>query len=166
MTWCYRIIIYEFIQQGTTHKEGKSIFAKRLIKTLKNKIYKYITSISKNMFIDKLDDIASKYSSTYGRTIKMKPGDVNSSTFIGIKKENNKKDLKFEVDDHVNISKYKNIFAKGYVPNWSKEVFVVKKVKNTVPWKYVTSNLNDEEMVGTFYEKELKEQIKIVFNSC
>ena len=118
------------------------------------------------MFIDKLDDIASKYSSTYGRTIKMKPGDVNSSTFIGIKKENNKKDLKFEVDDHVNISKYKNIFAKGYVPNWSKEVFVVKKVKNTVPWKYVTSNLNDEEMVGTFYEKELKEQIKIVFNSC
>ena len=88
----------------------------------------------------------------------MKPSDVNSSAFIGIKKENNKKDLK--VDDHVNISKYKNIFAKGYVPNWSKEVFVVKKVKNTVPWKYVTSNLNGEEMVGTFYEKELKEQIK------
>ena len=90
----------------------------------------------------------------------MKPGDVNSSTFISIKKENNKKDLKFEVDDHVNISKYKNIFAKDYVPNWSKEVFVVKKVKNTVPWKYVTSNLNGEEMVGTFSEKKLKEQIK------
>ena len=90
----------------------------------------------------------------------MKPGDVNSSTFISIKKENNKKDLKFEVDDHVNISKYKNIFAKDYVPNWSKEVFVVKKVKNTVPWKYVTGNLNGEEMVGTFSEKKLKEQIK------
>ena len=90
----------------------------------------------------------------------MKPGDVNSSTFISIKKENNKKDLKFEVDDHVNISKYKNIFPKDYVPNWSKEVFVVKKVKNTVPWKYVTGNLNGEEMVGTFSEKKLKEQIK------
>ena len=61
----------------------------------------------------------------------------------------------FKVGDHVRISKYKNIFAKGYMPNWSEEVFVIKKVKNTVPWTYAINNLNGEEITGTFYEKEL-----------
>ena len=66
------------------------------------------------------------------------------------------KDLKFKVDDLVRISKYKNIFAKGYSPNWSEEVFVIKKVKNTVPWTYVINDLNGDEISGTFYEKELQ----------
>ena len=74
---------------------------------------------------------------------------------IDFKKEINDKDPKFKVDDHVRISKYKNIFAKGYTPNWSEEVFAIKKVKNTVPWTYVIKDLNREEIVGTFYEKEL-----------
>ena len=56
----------------------------------------------------------------------------------------------------VRISKCQNIFAKSYVPNWSQEVFVINKVKNTVPWTYVISNLNEEEIIGTFYEKELQ----------
>ena len=64
--------------------------------------------------------------------------------------------LKLVIGDHVRISKYKNIFAKGYTPNWSEESFVVKKVKNTVPWTYVINDFNGEEMNGTFYEKELQ----------
>ena len=66
------------------------------------------------------------------------------------------KDPKFKVGDHVRISKYKNIFAKDYTPNWSEEVFVTKEIKNKVPWTYVINDLNDEEIIGTFYEKELQ----------
>ena len=131
------------------------LFLKRFIRTLKTKNYKYMTSVSKNVYIDKLDDIVSKYNNKYHRTIKMKPVDVKDNTYIDFKKEVNDKDPKFKVGDHVRISKYKNIFAKGYTPNWSEEVFVIKKVKNTVPWTYVINDLNDEETIGTFYEKEL-----------
>ena len=70
--------------------------------------------------------------------------------------KNPKKDPKFKEDDHVRISKFKNIFAKGYTPNWSEEIFVVKKIKNTVLWTYNISDLNDEEILGSFYEKELQ----------
>ena len=76
-------------------------------------------------------------------------------TLILIKKINNK-DPKFKVGDRVRISKYKNVFAKGYVPNWSEEVFVVNKIKNTVPWTYETNDLNGEKIIGSFYEKELQ----------
>ena len=92
-----------------------------------------MTSISKNVYIDKLDDIADEHNNTYHRTIKMKPADAKDDTYIDFKKEVNDKDPKFKVGDHVRISKYKNIFAKGYTPNWCEEVFVIKKVKNTVP---------------------------------
>ena len=88
----------------------------------------------KNMYIDKLDDIANEYNNTYCRTIKMKPVNVRDNTYSDFKKEVHDKDLKFKVGDHIRISKYKNIFAKGYAPNWSEEAFVIKKVKNTVPW--------------------------------
>ena len=111
------------------HNEGKLVVAERFIKTLKNKIYKYMTAISKNVYIDKLDDIVNEYNNTYHRTIKMKPVDVKDNTYIDFKKEINNKDPKFKVGDHVRISKYKNIFAKGYTPNWSEEVFVIKKLK-------------------------------------
>ena len=106
------------------------------------------------MYIDKLDDIVDKYNNTYHSTIKMKPIDVKDNTYINTNKEINNKDAKFKVGDHVRISKYKNIFAKGYMPNWSEEVFVIKKVKNTVPWTYVINDLQGEEITGTFYEKE------------
>ena len=76
-------------------------------------------------------------------------------TYINIDKEVNDNDPKFKVGDRVRISKYKNIFAKGYTPNWFEEVFVIKEIKNTVPWTYVINDLNNEEIIGTFYEKEL-----------
>ena len=137
----------------STHNEGKSVVAERFIRTLKSKIYKYMTSISKNVYIE-LDDIVDEYNNTCHTTIKMKPIDVKDNTYINTSKEINNKDPKFKVGDYVRISKYKNIFAKGYMPNWSEEVFVIKKVKNTIPWTYVINDLNGEEIIGTFYEKE------------
>ena len=136
--------------------EVKSVVAERFIRTLKNKIYKYMTTISKNVYIDKLDDIVGEYNNMHHRTIKMKPVGIKDSTYIDFKKEVNDKDPKFKVGDHVKISKYKNIFAKGYTPNWSGEIFVIKKVKNTVPWTYVINDLTYEEIIATFYEKELQ----------
>ena len=141
------------IEMYSTVNEGKSVVTERFIRTLKNKIYKYITSVSKNVYIDKLDDIVNEYNNIYHRTIKMKPIDVKDNTYINTDKEVDNKDPKFQVGDHVRISKYKNIFAKGYTPNWSEEVFVIKKVKNTVPWTYVINEFNGEEIIGTFYEK-------------
>ena len=121
------------IVEYSTHNEGKSVVAERFIRTLKGKIYKYMTSISKNVYIDKLDNIVDEYNNKYYTTIKMKPIDVKDNTYSNASKEINNKDPKFKVDDHVRISKYKNIFAKGYMPNWSEEVFVIKKVKNAIP---------------------------------
>ena len=140
----------------STHNEGKSVVAERFIRTLKSKIYKYMTSISKNVYINKLDDIVNECNNTYHTTIKMKPIDVKDNTYINTSKKINYKDPKFKVGDRVRISKYKNIFAKGYMPNWSEEVFVIKKVKNSVPWTYVINDINGEEIIGTFYEKELQ----------
>ena len=88
----------------------------------------------------------------------MKPADVKPSTCIGSSKEINYQDPKFKIGDIVRISKYKNIFEKGYVPNWSKEVFVIKNVENAVLWKYVISDPNGEEIVETFYEKKLQKK--------
>ena len=138
------------------HNEGKSVIAERFIRTLKTKIYRFMTSISNNVYINKLDDIVDEYNNTYHRTIKLNPVDVKDNTYINFEKEVNDSDPKFKVGDHVRISKYKNIFAKGYAPNSSEEVFVIKKDKNTVPWTYVINDLNGEEIIGTFYEKELQ----------
>ena len=122
---------YNDIEMYSIHIEGKSVVAERFIRTLKTKIYKYMTSVSKNVYIDKLDDIVGEYNNTYHRTIMMKPIDVKDNTYIDFKKEVNDKDLKFKVGDRLRISKYKNIFAKGYTPNCSEEVFVISKIKNT-----------------------------------
>ena len=89
--------------------------------------------------------------------MKMKPVDVKSSTYNNSAKEFNDDGTEFKIDHIVRISKHKNIFAKDYVPNWYKEVFVMKKVKNTAPWTHVIGDLNEEEIVGIFYKKELQE---------
>ena len=140
----------------STHNEGKSVFVERFIRTLKNKIYKYMTWDSKNVYINKIDDIVNKHNNTYHNTIKMKPVDVKSNTYISFNKEINNNDPKFKIGDFVRISKLKKIFAKDYYPNWSEEVFLIKKVKNAVPWTYVISDLKGEEIVGTFHEDKLQ----------
>ena len=121
------------IETYSTHNEGKSTVSKKDIRTLKKKIYKYMTSISENVYIGQLNDIVDKYNKTYSRTIKMTPIHVKSTSYTDLNVENNEKDPKFTVDDHVRISKYKNIFGQCYIPNWSEEVFITKKVKNIKP---------------------------------
>ena len=143
--------------------EGKSVVAERFIRTLKTKIYKYMTLVSKNVYIDKLKNIVDEYNNTYHRTIKMKPIDFEDNAYIDFKKEFNDKAPKFKAGDHVRISKYKKIFTKGYTPNCSEEVFIIKKVKITVPWTNVINDLNGEETIGTFYEKELQKTNKKEF---
>ena len=105
----------------------------------------------------KYNNIVNAYNNTYHRTFKMKPVDVEDNKYINFEKEVNDKDPKFKVNDYVRISKYKNIFAKGYTSNWFEEVFVVSKIKNTsYTWTYVINDLNGEEIIGRFYEKELQ----------
>ena len=111
-----------------------------------------------------LNDIVNKYNNTVHKTIKMKPINVTSDSYAEYNEDFDKKDPKFKVGDHVRISKYKNIFAKGYTPNWSEEVFVVSKVKNTVPWTYV-NDLSDEEINRVFYEKELQKNSQEKFRT-
>ena len=101
----------------STHNEGKSVVAERFIRTIKNKIYKHMTSISKYVYIDKSDDLVNEYNNTKHRTTKTKLIDVKDNAYIDFGKEVNENDPKIKVGDHVRISKYKNIFAKGYTPN-------------------------------------------------
>ena len=115
-----------------------------------------MTSVSKNVYINKLDDILNEYNNRHRRAINMKPVDVTDNTYNGFKKEISDKEPKFKFGDHVRISKNKNIFAKGHTTIWSEEVFAITKVKNIVPWTYVVNDLNGEEIIGTFYEKELQ----------
>ena len=133
----------------------ENLVAERFIKTLKNKFFKHMTALSKNVYFDVLDNIVNKYNNTVHRTIKMKPIDVTTDSYAEYNEDSNKRNPRFKVGDHVRISKCKNIFAKGYAPNWSEEIFVIKKV-NTVLWTYVISDLNGEEITGSFYEKELQ----------
>ena len=110
-----------------------------------------------------LKDLLERYkikflniNNTYHKTIKMKPIDAKDNTYINFVKEVDNKDPKFKVGDYVRISKYKNIFAKGYMPNWSEEIFIITKLKKNCTRTYVINDLNVEEIIGTFYEKELQ----------
>ena len=104
----------------STPNEGEPVVAKIFIRTLKNMIYKYMTSISEKVYIDKLDDIVNEINNTYHRTIKMKPIDVKDNAYINIGRDVNDKDPEFKIGDHLRISTYKNTFTKRYTPNLSK----------------------------------------------
>ena len=131
----------------STYNERKYLVAERFIRTLMNKIYKYMNSTPINVYIDKLYDIVNKCSNTYHSTIKTELFDVKSSTYIVFNKENNKEYLKFELGGHLGISKYKNIFAKGYAPNWSEKV-------SMIPWRYIIGDINSEELLETLQKKK------------
>ena len=140
----------------STYNEGKSVVAERFMRPLKNKLYKHMTATGKNVYYDVLDDAVNKYNNTKHSTIKMKPvnvGDNNKRVYID---EHNEKDSRFKVGDTVRISKFKNIFAKRYTPNWSKEIFIVDKINDTGPYTYNLKDLNDEEIIGSFCERELQ----------
>ena len=142
----------------STYNESKSVIAEIFIRTLKNKLYKHTTAIGKNVYYDVLDDVVNEYNSNKHSTIKMKPIDVIDNKRVYID-EHNEKDSRFKLDDRVRICKFKNIFAKGYTPNWSKEIFIVDEINDTVPYTYNLKDLNDEEIIGSFYDKELQKSI-------
>ena len=142
------IIVY------STYNEGKSVVAERFIRTLKDKLYKHMTATGKKVYYDVLDDVVNEYNNTKHCTIKIKPIDVKNNKRVYID-EHNEKDSRFKVGDRVRISKFKYIFAKGYAPNWSTEIFIVDKVNDTVPYTYNIKDLNDEEIIVSFYDKEL-----------
>ena len=137
---------------NSTYNEGKSVVAERFIRTLKNKLYKHMTATGQNVYYDVLDDVVNKYNNSKHNSIKMKPIDVKNNKRVYID-EHNEKDSRFKRGDRVSISKFKNIFAKGYTPNWSKEIFIVDKINDTVPHTYNIKDLNDEEIVGSFYDR-------------
>ena len=151
------------INMYSTHNEGKSVVVERFLRTLKNKLYKHMTATGKNVYYDVLDDVVNKYNNTKHSTIKMKPiyvGDNNKRVYID---EHNEKDSRFKVGDRVRISRYKNIFAKGYTPNWSKKIFIVDKINDTVSYTYNLKDLNDEEIIGSFYDRELQKTIVLYY---
>ena len=119
-----------------------------------------MTSISKNVYIHKLDDTVNKYNNTHHRTIKMKPVDVKSNTYFSSRKEINDQDPKFKIGDIARISKYKNIFAKGYVPNWSEKVFVIKKLKTLFRGLMLLVILKAEKLLEHFTKKNDRKRIK------
>ena len=143
----------------STYNEGKSVVAKRFIRTLKNKLYKHMTATGKKVYYDVLDDLVNKYNNTKHSTIKMKPIDVKDNNERVYIDEHNDKDSRFKVGDRVRIYKFKNIFAKGYMPNWSTEIFIVDKINDMVPYMYNLKDLDDEEIIGRFYDKELQNTI-------
>ena len=142
------------IEMYLTYNEGKSVVAERFIRKLKNKLFKHMTAVSNYVYFDMLDNIVNKYYNTVHRTIKMKPVDVISDSYAEYNEDSNEKESKFKVCDHVRISKYQNIIANGYTQNWSEGVFIITKIKDTVPWTYAISDLNGEPIAGSFDEKE------------
>ena len=149
----------EGIEMYSMYNEGKSVVAERFIRTLKNKLYKHMTAIGKNVYWNVLDDVVNKYNNTINKSICMKPKDVKQDKKVVYVEESNKKSARFSVGDRVRISKFKNIFAKVYTPNWSKEIFAVNKIKNTVPWTYVLKDLNGEDIIGSFYDRQLQKTV-------
>ena len=128
----------------STYNEGKSVVAKRFIRTLKNKLYKHMTATGKNVYYNVLDDLVNEYNNTKHSTIKMKPidvGDNNKRVYID---EHNEKYSKFKVADGVRISRYK------------KYIFIADKINDTESYTYNLKDLNDEEIKGSFYDKELQ----------
>ena len=140
----------------STFNEVKSVVVERFIRTLKNKLYKHMTATGKNVYYDVLDDVVNEYNNTKHNTIKVKPKDVKNDNNRVYIDEHNKKSTRFNVGDRVRISKFKNIFAKGYTPNWREEIFIVNKINDTVPWAYSLKDLNGEEILGSFYDRELQ----------
>ena len=140
----------------STYNEGKSEVVERFIRTLKNELYKHMTATSKSIYYNILADVVSEYNDTKHSTIKMKQKDVKDGNKRVYIDEHNEKTAMYNVGDGVRISKFKNIFPKGYTPNWRTEIFIIDKINDTVPYTYNLKDLNDEEIIGSFYDRELQ----------
>ena len=154
-----RFLTINNIEMYSAYNEEKSVVAERFIRTLKNKLFKHMTAVSKNVSFDVLDNIVNKYNNFVHRSIKMKPIDLTSESYAKHNEDSNEKDPKFKIGDHVTISKYSNVFAKGYTQNLSEEVFIISKIKNTVLWTYVISDLNHWKFLRTRIAKNKSKRV-------
>ena len=141
-------MVYKFFDKKTSGSEEIEFYKTHLKRWLKDNDIEINSTHNEGKSV-----VAEKFIKTLKNKIYKHMALVSKNNFIIKILEVNNKDLKFQVGDHVRISKYKNIFAKGYTPNWPEEVFVIKEVKNTVPWTYAINDLNGEQISGTFYEK-------------
>ena len=153
----------------STHDERKSVSAEKLIRPLKNKIYKYIASTFKSMYIDELTKqlinaiirVVDKYNNTYQRTVKINSIYINICTYIDFDVKNNDTDPRFKVADHVRVSKYKNILKNDYTTNWSEEVFVVKDIKILYRQYTLLVILTVKKLLQSFMKKIGKKSNKV-----
>ena len=145
----------------STHNEGKSVVAEKFSITLKSRVYKCMTLLSKTVYIDKLDGIVNEYNNAYQGTIKTKPVHIKDNTYFDYSEGVTDKDRQFKIADHVRISKYKNSFVKGYTPNRSKEVFVIKKkIKRQYHGHMLLMILMLKKLFEHFIKKNCKNQNK------
>ena len=142
----------------STHNEGKSVIAERFIKTLKSKVYKKMTANDSKSYLPYLNKLVDEYNNTYHHSVYRKPINADYSASTG-NFETNPKGPKFEVNDRLIITMYKNIFSKGYTENWSREISIIDSVLKTNPSAYKIKDLNREKIIGSFYEKELLRSI-------
>ena len=144
----------------STFNEEKFVFVERFIKPLRNKIYKHLRAVSKNLYFDVLDDIVNIYNNTLHRIIKMKPTDVKLDTYLQYNVDSKEKDARFKVGDHVRISKCKNIFAKGYTPNWSEKILLLAKLKIKFHGHMLLMISKQKKLLELFMKKNCKRLIR------
>lgn len=157
------------IYNTTSNPDTKAAICERSIRTLKGRIFKYLTYANTYTFIDKLDDFVKAYNNCYHRTIKMTPSSVDERNILEVYE--NIRDSqrvpsktarpKVKVGDYVRITKYKNVFEKGYETTFTEEVFRVKTIVPRNPIVYRIDDLAGEEIKGTFYEREIQ---KVIFD--
>lgn len=148
----------------TQNPDTKAAISERVIRTIKVKIFKYLTHTNSFKYNDVLDDIIKSYNTGYHRTIKMAPIEVNDCNIVEVYKNIREsqgvpmklKRPKLKIDDYVRITKYKNVFAKGYLPNWTSEIFIVKDIVKRDPVVYKLVDLEGEDITGVFYEQEVQ----------
>ena len=158
----------DFLQQNNiglyhVYNEGKACVVERLNRTIGELIAKHMTRTNSNNYVNKLQELIDKYNHTYNRSIGMSPFEASKTENIAkvfrtlYPHKTNKKTEKpkFKVGDRVRIYKYKNKFEKGSAQNWTKEIFVVDSIVNSDPITYKIKDLNNEEILGSFYAQEL-----------
>ena len=146
------------IEMYSTHSEDKSVVAERFIRTLINKTYKYMTSVSKNVCVDKLDDIANEYNNTYDNTIYIKPVDIKSNKCVNSSKEVTDKNPTFKIYDNVRISKYKKVFPKAIIQIGQKKFLWLKKLKPLCQIHILLVILQEKKLLKRFMKTNCKKQ--------
>lgn len=157
---CEALLKKYHVHLYSTYSHKKASIIERWNRTIKNMTWKKFSLRGSYKWIDIIQDLVTKYNNTKHRTTGMKPVDVNVDNQWEIRSKlqqlpTNVPEPKFQLNDHVRISKFKTIFEKGYTPNWTTEVFTIRKVQRTIPPTYLLKDYRGQNIAGSFYEFEL-----------